>query len=332
MIPAVANTNTAAPPSFADLPEALRDMLRDEANLSTARQVLEDARNDARSREDELRNNRPKISLLMSKKQRDDFATSLAAIQQQIHLIDGMLLRVSRARERLNAPLRAALLQHMEQADPLYRQGLRASRFHEHWRRGHATVADRLQGFLRDLRVARNALAADVAKGLMSPSEEAKWAVSTLHGAAIALDLEIDRLNKWSVEQAAAVQGTHFARVRLPVLEQWSCVPKTEQIARANPAQALPAAEALLSDFTEYRQPSLDSLLSLFQAAADEHSQIAETRLRQRWSHYLNYAECHLVTDTELEPTLADIEQRLTASERARLAAQLPFDPFVSER
>lgn len=310
----------------------LREMLRDEANLSTARHVLEDARNDARTREDELRSSRPKIGLLMSKKQRDEFAASTAAIQNQIQLIDGMLQRVNRARERLNAPLRAALLTHMQEADPLYRQGLRASRFHEHWRRGHATVADRLQGFLRDLRGARNSLANDAAKNLLAASEETNWCISTLHGSAIALDLEIDRLNKWGVEHAAAVQGTHFARVKLPVLEQWACVAGTEPLSRTTPAQALAQAEKILADFMEYRQPSLATLLSMFQAAADEHSQIAETRLRQRWSHYLNYAECHLVTDAELEPTLVDIEQRLAAHERARLAAQLPFDPFITER
>lgn len=306
-------------------------MLRDEANLSTARHVLDDARNDARSREDDLRNNRPKLGLLISKKQRDEFAAATSAIQSQIQAIDSMLQRVTRARERLQGPLRAALLQHMQQADPLYRQGLRASRFHEHWRRGLSLVTDRLQGFLRDLRATRTALSNDASKGATT-SEETNWCISTLHGAAVSLDLEIDRLNKWTVEHAAAVQGTHFARVQLPVLEHWNCVTRTEPISRTTPTEGLAIANAVYTDFIEYRQPSLTTIAGMFQAAADEHSQIAEARLRQRWSHYLNYAECHLVTDAELEPTLADIEKRLVANERARLAAQLPVDPFIAER
>jgi len=318
--------------SFADLPDAIKELLRDEANLSTARHVLEDARNDAQTRDDELRSNRPKISFLISKKQRDDFATTSTAIQNQIRIIDGMLTRASTARERLQGPLRALLLQHLQQADPLYRQGLRATRFHEHWRRGHAEVADRLLGFLRDLKAARKAITNDVERNAATHSEETRWCITTLHGSSTALDLEIEKLNRWSAEHAACVQGTHFARVRLPVLEQWSCVSRTETLARTTPANALATVEAVLTEFVEYRQPSLDTIIGMFQAAADEHGQIAETRLRHRWSQLLNYAECHLVTDAELEPTLAAIEQRISSKERARLTAQLPFDPFISER
>jgi hypothetical protein len=318
--------------SFAELPDAIKEMLCDEANLSTARHVLEDARHDAQTRNDELRSNRPKIAFLVSKKQRDDFAAASAAIQNQIGLIDGMLARVSKAREQLQGPLRALLLQHMQQADPLYRQGIRATRFHEHWRRGHGEVADRLLGFLRDLKAARKALAQDVEKNASSPSQETLWCIKTLHGASAALDLEIEKLNRWSAEHAASVQGTHFARVRLPVLEQWSCVARTVALASTTPVNALATAEAILAEFLEYRQPSLDTISGMFQAAADEHGQIAETRLRHRWSQLLNYAECHLVTDAELEPTLTAIEQRISSKERARLSAQLPFDPFINER
>jgi len=318
--------------AFIELPEVIREMLRDEANLSTARHVLEDARNDARVREDELRDQRPKLSLFLSKKQRDDYAASTAALQTQIALIDRMLARVSAAHERLQGPLRALLLQHMEAIDPLYKQGLRASRYHEHWRRGHSLVADRLLGFLRDLKATRASLGSDVDKNLVASAEESNWCVKTLHGSSAVLDSEIEKLNHWSIEHAACVQGTHFARVRIPLLEQWSCVARTETLARDTPAIAFAAASALLTEFLEYRQPSLATLTGMFQAAADEHGQIAETRLRQRWGQLLNYAECHLVTDAELEPTLTAIEQRIASKERTRLAAQLPFDPFTTER
>ena len=273
-----------------------------------------------------------KITFLVSKKQRDDFAAASTAIKNQLHLIDGMLVRVAKAREQLQGPLRALLLQHMQQADPLYRQGIRATRFHEHWRRGHAEVADRLRGFLRDLKVVRNALSRDVGKKAGTLSQETLRCIATVHGASAALDLEIEKLNRWSAEHAASVQGTHFARVRLPVLDQWSCVARTEALPRTPPIDALATVEAMLSEFVEYRQPSLDTVIGMFQAAADEHGQIAESRLRHRWSQLLNYAECHLVTDTELEPTLTGIEQRISSKERARLSAQLPFNPFSSER
>jgi hypothetical protein len=307
-------------------------MLRDEANLSTARHVLEDARHDCVAREEQLREQRPKFSFLASKKQRDEFAAATGVLQDQMSLIERMLTRVAAARERIQGPLRANLLDHMERSDPLYRQGLRAARFHEHWRRGLSLVADRLQGFLRELRASRNALQADVDQGRPTQSEEAIWCVTSLHGTAVELDREIDAFNRWSDEHANLVKGTAFGTVRLPVLEQWSCVARADTLARLAPAGALAQIDQLLSEFLEYRQPSLDTLAGMFQAAADEHGQIAENRLRQQWSELLAYAECHVVTDAELEPTLADIERRLALAERARLSAQLPFDPFLSER
>lgn len=326
------SNSSPAQPTFTDLPEAIRDMLRDEANLSTARHVLEDASNDALARQDKLRRERPKISFLVSKKQREEFDAASQAIERQINLIDSMLNRVAKARDRLQSPLRATLLVHMQQADPLYRQGLRAGRFHEHWQRAHSIVADRLRGFMRDLKNVRNALTNDSKRSLLTLSDEANWAITTLHSASIELDREIDHLNHWGIEHTNCVQGTPFARVRLPALENWSCTSRTISLAKSSPTAALAAVEAVLTEFTEYRQPSLDTLSGMFQAAADEHGQIAESRLRQRWSLLLNYAECHLVTDAELEPTLTAIEQRLSSAEHARLTALVPFTPFTSER
>lgn len=326
------NNTPPAQPSFTELPEVIRDMLRDEANLSTARHVLEDARNDTVAREEKLRSERPKISFLVSKKHRDEIAATSDAIQRQLGLIDSMLTRVAKANDRLQGPLRASLLSHMQTADPLYRQGLRAGRFHEHWRRSHSIVVDRMRGFMRDLKTACTTLSNDARKGLSGLSEESNWAMTTLHGASIELDREIDNLNHWGVEHTRCVQGTHFARVRLPILEQWACTDRTVSLSKNTPTVALAALEAIRTEFSEYRQPSLDTLTGMFQAAADEHGQIAESHLRQRWSQLLNYAECHLVTDAELEPTLTAIEHRLASAERTRLTAQLPFVPFSSER
>jgi len=323
---------SSAEAAFAELPNAIRELLRDEANLSTARHVLEDARRDCVARDEQLREQRPKFGFIGSKKQRDDFASASDGLQNQKHLIDRMLARVAAAREQIQGPLRAVLLAHMEHADPLYRQGLRAARFHEHWRRGHSLVSDRVLGFLRDLRATLTALNSDVEQHRPLQSEKAVWCITNLHRAAVELDREIESFNRWSTEHAALVKGTSFASVRLPVLEQWSCVARTDTLARLAPADALVLVDQVLTEFLEYRQPSLDTLAGMFQAAADEHGQTAENRLRQQWSELLAYAEYHLVTDAELEPTLADIERRLATSERARLAAQLPFEPFVTER
>lgn len=316
---------------LADMSPAIVSMLRDEANLTTARHVLDDARNDSLNRLDTLRTERPAFGFLGSKKQRDDYNASVAAVETQLRAIDAMIARVTAARDRLQPSLRAGLVDYVGRVDPMYRQGLRASRFHEHWRRAHAVVADRVKAFIRDAKGAQSAIAADVTARRSAHSADTAWNLTNARNAGIELDRELKALNDVSLEHQSSVTGTPFVQLRLPVIEAWNCIQKIDTLVIKPPAEALTEVNRLVGEFTELRQPSLTTLLNLFEAVAAEHAQLAETRLRQCWSSLLGYAEAHLVSDADLEPTLADIEQRQAQAERARFNTFNPR-PFDSER
>lgn len=316
---------------FGDMSPPIVAMLRDEANLSTARHVLDDAQQDAKTRLDELKAHRPAFGFIGLKKQRDDYSSSLAALEAQLVLIESMRIRVDAARERVQPGLRAALADYLNHADPMYRQGFRASRYHEHWRRGHSLVSDRLRGFIRDLRETRKAIAADVERERARYSNDSIWHLDNVRKAAAALDREIDGLNRVSFEHAAAVAGTPFSELRLPALETLSCIQIIDTVTLRSPNDGLAETDGLLAEFAEVRQPGLETLLETFEMSAGEHAVLAEARLRQYWSSMLLQAEAHLVSDAELEPTLADIELRQAAQERRRIGDQATR-PFDSER
>lgn len=316
---------------LADMPPAIVSLLRDEANLSTARHVLDDARNDCLNRLETLRAERPPFGFLGSKKQRDDYAAAVNGVEAQLQLIDAMINRVTIARDRVQPGLRAALVDYLNQADPMYRQGLRAGRFHEHWRRAHAVVADRVKAFIRDSKGAQTAITADANGRRTSYSSEATWNLTNARNAAIELDRELKALNDVSAEHRSFVAGTPFVDLHLPVVEKWDCIQKVDTLMTRGPTEALPEVNRLVTEFVDLRQPSLGTLQSIFESVAAEHAQLAEARLRQCWSSLLNYAETHLVSDADLEPTLAEIEQRQIAVERARFIAHGPR-PFDSER
>ncbi len=318
--------------AFGDMSPAIIEMLRDEANLSTARHVLEDARQDFAGKLEAHRQNRPAFGILGSKKQRDDYAANVAALENQLQFVDAMLVRVNAARERLQPGLRASLVDYLNRVDPTYRQGLKASRFHEHWHRAYSVVADRFQAFVRDLRELRNGFAADAERGKSRPSTETIRLMGIARTAGIELDREIDALNKVSADHQAFVANTPFTQVRLPAIQRWSCTQKIDLLSLATAPAGLTEADQLLSEFNELRLPSLTTLLSLFEAAASEHAQLAEMRLRQCWSSLLAHAEAHLVSDAELEPTLADIEQRQAEAMRRVASAQINARPFDIER
>jgi hypothetical protein len=316
----------------ADLPAALVAYLRDEANLSTARQVLDDAHHDCLARQETVRAQRPTLGFLAGKKQRDDYAAGLAAVNAQLEAIDAMLGRVTLARERLEPHLRASLISYLSASDSLYIQGLRAGRFHEHWLRLHGTVSDRVRAFLRDLREIRNAVAADAQAGRARHSTDSAWRIDNARTAAAELEREIDNLNHTAADHAATIFGTPFGETRLPVVEKWDCIARVDTLKGRSPTDTLADVDRLITDYIELKQPSLETLLAMYNAANGEHVQVMERQLRTRWSELLEYAETHWVADAELEPTLAAIERRQSETERARLAAQIPNKPFSHER
>lgn len=313
---------------FADMSPAVVALLRDEANLSTARHVLDDARTDCLNRLEEIQAQRPTFGFLASKKDREDYAESRGAVEGQLRMIDGMISRVTSARERLQPGLRAALVDYLNRVDPTYRQGLRASRFHEHWLRGHAIVADRLKAYLRDTRQSRAGIAADAAAARARHSSDTAYRLTQARAAAAELDREIDALNQVAADHHAVVSGTPFSEIKLPVLEKWQCIQRIDTLTLRSPAEAVGEADRLLAEFSDLRQHSLETVLGMFNAATAEHAQLAESRLRQCWSSLLAHAEAHLVSDAELEPTLDDIERRQAEAERARIVASVarPFE------
>jgi hypothetical protein len=317
---------------FTDFPPAILELLRDEANLSTARHVLDAARQDCLTRQVAVQANRPPLGFLASKKQREEYHTAMIAVVSDLELIDRMLSRVSIARERTQPPLRAALAAHFSETDNLYRQGLRAARFHEHWRRMHAVLADRLKAFLRDTRQARNAMADDGRVGRPRHSSETMWRLGNTRSAAAELERAIADLNASSSDHAAAVANTPFAQVHLPIIEMWNCIAPIDTLMGRPPDDSLAETDQLLVDFIEFKEPSLETLNGMFKAVTGEHAQLAESHLRARWSELLVQAEAHLVTDADLEPTLVDIERRQNSAERMRLASQFPNRPFSAER
>jgi hypothetical protein len=313
---------------FADMLPAAVQLLRDEANLTTARHVLDDARQDCFNRVEEIESHKPAFGFLASKKQRDDYASSLASVQAQLQTIDAMIARVSQARERLQPSLRAAMADYLNSADPMYRQGLKASRFHERWRRAHSVVVDRLKGFLRDARELRSALSKDVGAARERYSRDAIWHLSNVRNAAVELDREMAALNEVAAEHHKYVASTPFSEIRLPIVERWMATDRIDSVTLKTPVNGMLELDRLLTEFTDLRQPSLATVHGIFEAAAGEHNQLAEARLRQCWSTLLAYAEAHLVSDAELEPTLRDIEARQAEAERARMFATAvrPFD------
>jgi hypothetical protein len=323
---------TSSPFPFADFPPAILELLRDEANLSLARQVLESARQDCLTRQQSVQANRPTLGFLAGKKHREDYSTAMAAVVGQLTLIEKMLSRVSVARERTQPTLRLALASYLSETDALYRQGLRAGRFHDDWHRAYVVLVDRLKAFLRDTRQARNAMSEDVRVGRPRHSSETHWRLSNARSAAAELERAINDLNKTAHDHASAVATTPFAQARLPSMEMWRCIDVLDTLMARPPAVALPETDQLLAEYTELKESTVQTLEGMFKASAGEQTQMAEAHLQKRGSELLTQAEAHLVTDAELEPTLADIEKRQNSIERQRLAAQFPNRPFSAER
>ncbi len=306
-------------------------LLRDDANLSLAQHAIEEARRDAENRLADARAKRPLFGLLASKNNRADYTKSLADAEHLLATLQSTLARVTAANQRLDPLLRAALIQHLGTTDPLWHQGLRATRYHEHWHRLYHVILDRITGFLRDLRSVHTAIAGDIATQRTRHSGDTTWRIGTLRAAAAELEKQQRDLCNIAHEHHLAVDRTPFHHVQLPRLEPWHCLARVEVICGLPPDKARLEAERLYSEFDEIKRPSLEASLGMFKAALADHTQTAETILRARWHSLRTYAQAHLVSESDLETTLSDIEHRQADAERIRLAAQFQT-PFHTER
>ncbi|MDX2186571.1 MAG: hypothetical protein SFV32_06540 [Opitutaceae bacterium] len=327
MSPATGQSREHPPSLFGTLPPDVAAMVRDDAYLSMARQALATEIGELRDQVHETRKIGPLLEFLTNPRVRRQRQQRLDALLRRLHEETLLANRVRTLRDRLAPPLRAAIAHHLGNRDASYRQGLRGARYHEHWRRRHTLVEDRLRGFLRELREWHTAIDDDIEQRRPRMSGQSQWRLTNANAAAHDLEQAITDLNYVVDLHGSTLADTPFAEVRLPRLEPWSCITPLAEAASKQLLEARAYVEHLIHDFSTNKEQMLGTIDTLFRDAASLHSSIAEIRLAHSWAELQLYAETYLVSEEAVEPMVTEIEQRQNEAERARIMRQLAQRP-----
>lgn len=154
----------ASPPTVAQLPVRLRDLLKREVCLEISRAHIEAALNQVEQEAAELKKTRPPFLFLHAKPTRTEFESRQAGASESLTALTTGLQNVAAAQPRLRAWVEDDLETFLRDSQPAYMTGLASHRFPDDWQRAVLRFDQRVAGFRTALGKVQTALAS-VPKG-----------------------------------------------------------------------------------------------------------------------------------------------------------------------
>ena len=137
----------AAPPTIAQLPVRLRDLLKREVCLEISRAHIEAALNQVEQEAAELRKTRPPFLFLHAKPLRTEFQSREAGASESLAALSTGLQNIAAAQPRLRAWVEDDLDTFLRDSHPAYMMGLATHRFPDDWQRAVLRFDQRVAGF-----------------------------------------------------------------------------------------------------------------------------------------------------------------------------------------
>lgn len=160
MEPSANQYTTAAPPTIAQLPVRLRDLLKREVCLEITRAHIETALQQVQAEAEELKKTRPPFLFLHAKPTRSEFHSREAGATESLAALSRGLQQVAAAQPRLRSWVEDDLETFLRDGQPAYLQGLATHRYPDDWQRAVLRFDQRVAGFRGALGVVQATLSA----------------------------------------------------------------------------------------------------------------------------------------------------------------------------
>ena len=137
----------ATPPTIAQLPVRLRDLLRREVCLEISRAQIEQALAQVEQEAAVLKKTRPPFLFLHAKPTRTEFESKQAGANESLVALSTGLQQVMAAQPRLRSWVEDDLETFLRDSQPAYMAGLAAHRYPDDWQRAIVRFDQRVAGF-----------------------------------------------------------------------------------------------------------------------------------------------------------------------------------------
>lgn len=315
------------------LPDDVISLLRDEAYLDLCRNALRDALERLIEEKQQVTGTRPPFGILASKKQREEFESSMQTVLDTEAAIEARLAKLEAIENWLKSSIRERLTDYLKQASDSYRRSAKMADTIRMWDRLIEHYGEQLLALARNIKNVSVSFAG-ASGGIRSAFGDRAQAFAELRVGADSLDrtaLQLESLSRTMVMIAA---NSAYKDVRLPELPIKGVVNWVDQLALQHDRDALPAAQEMESDARTVVSKRLNDF---HKSAADALKLLAviETQeLESYWEVLRAHALAHYVQERDVDEVLNELNERYVVAsiERRQRAIESQADPYGHER
>lgn len=301
---------------IAALPENTFQLIVREAYLFRAGQVIFEAMNEAKARQEQVAATRPPFLALRGSRTKEAFTESMSSATREFSLFENAMKRNAEAMKRLRKLAELHIENWLQENDATYYAGLVSESLVADWHRCLSRFDSELGEFVTAVGCARNSLvaAAPDASGVRYPSPISCAAIVCAGKVGVILANDVAATNALAEERDRHLQGTAFEASfpRLPTFDFASSLREATQL----PVSFLQQHFAkILERCAELRAVGLPALIQQVSQAEAQHTAIKDSYLVGVWQALREFSLKHYVTDDDLTEVAQATEQLLESGQ-----------------
>jgi len=315
------------------LPDDVISLLRDEAYLDLCRNALKDALDRLVAEKEQVSETRPPFGILASKKQRDEFESSMQTVMDTESAIEARLSKLEAIENWLKSAIRERLRDYLKQVSENYRRSGKIAEAIRAWDRLIEHYGEQLLALARNIKNVSVSFAG-AAGGVRSAFGDRAQAFAELRMGADSLDRTAVQLDSLTRTMAMYAANSAYSEVKLAEIPIKGVVGWVDNLALQHDRDALPAAQDLEAD----ARMVVAKKLTDFHTSADEALKaivaIDGQELENYWEVLRSHALAHYVQERDVDEVLNELNERYVVAniERRQRAIESQVDPYGHER
>jgi hypothetical protein len=293
-----------------------RQLLIDDAQLRIARSLLEEARDDLRTRIEALQKTQSSVDRLLAMAGRPrDISRTVKATQDELGQIEAALASVNKVAAKVLPRLEEQTETYVRTECPEFLKGLAAVQGFADWSRSIERFQRKLDAYLRALGTARNMVTAGydhVQKRISPVADETLTQVSLAAGE---LEEETAFINRVADAHQSAVANTPHAKAVLPRLPVALFREWTERIRQQSDMAAIQAEFNRILSMCELLQSTgVVAIDDAVKRTAKEHTELSHSFVLEYLGQLRAYTDKHWVKHEETTQRVRQLENDLLGS------------------
>jgi hypothetical protein len=298
---------------MAEISYELKQQLINDAHLRVARSVLEESRNDLKTRIEALEKTQSSVDRLMAVAGRPrEISATIKTSRDELEKVEASLATLERVTAKLLPPLVEQTETHVRASCPEFLKGLATGNDFLDWSRSIERFQRKIDAYLKTLGTARNMVTAGYDAKAKRISLTAEESLSAAILAASELEEETAFINKVADAHQSAVADTPHAKAVLPRVPVARFREWTERLRQVTDIPAMQAEFARIIAMCEMLQSTgVVALDEAVQRATKEHSELSQSFVLAYLGQLRDYADEHWLNIEETPSRVQQLEHDL---------------------